>query len=77
MRASSEVSMSLLKVVLLASSTVLVGCAATSADSKRAVGPDIAAEVGRICALPQAERERELEKLKQESGMVLFCGSKE
>jgi hypothetical protein len=35
-----------------------------------------AAEINRICALPDDEREAELKKIKDQSGMVLYCGSK-
>jgi len=69
--------MSLLKVALLGISAILVGCAPTAQNTRNAAPSDIAAEVARICALPAAEREKALEKLKQDSGMVLFCGSKE
>lgn len=69
--------MSLLKVTLLGISAVLVGCASTAQSTRNAAPSDIAAEVARICALPPAEREKALEKLKQDSGMVLFCGSKD
>lgn len=35
-----------------------------------------AAEINRICALPEEQREAELKKIKDQSGMVLYCGSK-
>jgi hypothetical protein len=35
-----------------------------------------AAEINRICALPENEREAELRKMKEKSGMVLYCGNK-
>jgi hypothetical protein len=38
---------------------------------KQAVG-----EITRICALPEAEREAELKKIKDQLGMVLYRGSK-
>ena len=69
--------MSLLKVALLGTAATLIGCAPTAQNTKNAAPSDIAAEVSRICALPPAERETALEKLKRDSGMVLFCGSKE
>jgi hypothetical protein len=68
--------MSVLKMMLLVLGAMLLGCAATPRETKSA-GPDIAAEVARICALPKGERDKALERLKQDSGMVLFCGSKE
>jgi hypothetical protein len=33
-------------------------------------------EINRICALPEDQREAELKKIKDQSGMVLYCGSK-
>jgi hypothetical protein len=35
-----------------------------------------AQEINRICALPDAKREAELKKIKDQSGMVLYCGNK-
>lgn len=35
-----------------------------------------AAEINRICTLPEEQREAELQKIKDQSGMVLYCGSK-
>ncbi len=35
-----------------------------------------AAEINRICALPEDQREAELKKIKDQSGMVLYCGNK-
>ena len=35
-----------------------------------------AAEINRICSLPEDQREAELKKIKDQSGMVLYCGSK-
>jgi hypothetical protein len=39
-----------------------------------AVETKAAAEIQRICALPTGEREAELKKIKDESGMVIYCG---
>jgi len=33
------------------------------------------AEVNRICALPEEARQVELEKIKEQSGVVLYCGN--
>jgi hypothetical protein len=35
-----------------------------------------AKEINRICALPEDQREAELKKIKEKSGMVLYCGAK-
>jgi hypothetical protein len=34
------------------------------------------AEITRICALPEDQREAELKKIRDQSGMVLYCGSR-
>ena len=36
---------------------------------------EAAQEVRRLCDLPPAEREAELEKIRKESDIVVFCGS--
>jgi hypothetical protein len=80
MGSAREVCMSQVKVAALLTVAALgAGCATQnkSAPASTGANPDIASEVSRICALPPAEREQALEKLKKESGMVLFCGSKE
>lgn len=57
----------------------LVACE-TPADKQSARNAEInrqaAVEINRICSLPKDEREAELQKIKQESGVVLYCGSK-
>lgn len=61
---------------------VLCGLCAceTPAERKAAHNAEInrkaAAEINRICALPDDQREAELKKIKDQSGMVLYCGSK-
>jgi hypothetical protein len=37
---------------------------------------DLAAEIGRICALPELTRDIELKKLKERTGIELYCASK-
>jgi len=64
---------------LLLLACTLMGC--TTAAERRAtenarVEKQAAAEINRICALPETEREAELKKIKDQSGMVLYCGSK-
>jgi hypothetical protein len=53
----------------------IVGC--TAADRKAAenerINQQAATEVARICVLPAAEREAELKKLKEQSGMQVYC----
>jgi ABC-type glycerol-3-phosphate transport system substrate-binding protein len=69
--------MSLVRTAALATLLLAAGCQSPQPKTQAGAGPDIAAEVTRICALPGGEREQALEKLKQDSGMVLFCGAKE
>ena len=57
----------------------LLGCttpAQRQAAENARVEKQAAQEINRICALPEAEREAELKKIKDQSGMVLYCGSK-
>ena len=70
---------SLSVVAGVASALLLLSC--TTPSERRAaenarVEKQAAAEINRICALPEAEREAELKKIKDQSGMVLYCGSK-
>ena len=37
---------------------------------------EVTAEITRICLLPPDQRDTELKKIKEQSGMVLYCGSK-
>lgn len=72
---SKPVSVAMLIAVLIAAATA--GCETAAKRQAREVAEarkDVAREVQRICALPKEEREKELEKLKTESGMVLACG---
>lgn len=70
---------SLSVVAGVASALLLLACT-TPAERRAAenarVEKQAAAEINRICALPEAEREAELKKIKDQSGMVLYCGSK-
>lgn len=69
--------MSLIKLAFWGLIAMAAGCQSPQPKPQAGAGPVIAAEVTRICALPAGEREQALEKLKKDSGMVLFCGSKE
>lgn len=55
----------------------LSGCASEQrkAEENARMQREAAQEVRRICALPAAEREAELEKVRRESDIVVFCGS--
>lgn len=39
-----------------------------------AIQKEVAREMKRICALPRAAREAELERIEKESGIVVQCG---
>jgi hypothetical protein len=64
----------------LVASLVALGSCQTPSEQQAAKNAEInkhaAAEVNRICALPDAEREAELKKIKEQSGVVLYCGNK-
>lgn len=47
----------------------LTACAAENAATKKSIG----AEIDRICALSESERQEALDKLKNESGYELQC----
>jgi hypothetical protein len=51
----------------------LTACAAENAAAKKS----LAAEIDRICALPDSERQDALDRLKRESGYELQCGRRQ
>jgi hypothetical protein len=58
---------------------VLAGCATAEqqkAEKNAVIQKRAATEIERICALPEAEREAQIQKIKDQSGMVLYCGNK-
>jgi hypothetical protein len=65
-------------VVALAA-LVLVGSCAIGAQRRAAEHTEIqkqaAQEVRRVCALPPAQRDAELERINKESGIVVQCGN--
>jgi hypothetical protein len=64
-------------IPILAAMVMLGGCATKAQRNEaqsEAVQRETAREVRRICALPPAEREAELETIEAESGIVLHCG---
>lgn len=76
MRVTSAISLSLtiFALVLLAACTTAMH---RKAVERAAIQKEAAQEVGRICALPPAEREAELGKIEAESGIVIQCGGVE
>jgi hypothetical protein len=69
-----------LKLMLVSVLTALgfvCGCASEPqrhTQENAAIQKEAAREMRRICALPPAERDAELERIKKESGMVVQCG---
>jgi hypothetical protein len=64
-------------IFFLALLVMLSGCATEArrkAAENEAIKRAAAQEISRICALPQAEREAELERISRESGMIVHCG---
>jgi hypothetical protein len=64
----------------LATVLALFAACQTDAERKAAENAHIekqaAQEANRICSLPDAQRELELKKIKEQSGIVLYCGGK-
>ena len=65
-------------VLVLASLIVLSAC--SSSGQRRpaenaAVQKQAAQEIARICSLSEADREAAIKKVKDESGMVIYCGA--
>jgi len=58
-------------IVLLA--IVLTGCE-TNGRRDESVNKDVSSEVKRICALPKEQRDAELKRVNEESGITLYCG---
>jgi hypothetical protein len=66
-----------LKVLLTALPAILAACSTTSerrAADNTAVEADAARGVGRICALPEDQRQAEIRRIKEQSGVVIGCG---
>jgi hypothetical protein len=57
---------------------LLLAACATDAQHRAAehaaVEEQTALEIGRICALPQPQRDAELARIKAESGIIVQCG---
>jgi hypothetical protein len=64
--------------ILMLTGVMTVSACATPSQRKTAENDAIqkkaAQEISRICSLPEPERDAELKKLREESGMVLYCG---
>ena len=67
-----------MKALPLAAVVVIAGCAsAPSPEEEEQARKALAARVDNICSLPPGQRDAELERLKKEAGVVLFCGASE
>jgi hypothetical protein len=65
-----------ISVVATAATLAITGCstgAQRKAAERAAFKKEVAAEVERICALPEHDRGAELKKVKEESGLELYC----
>jgi outer membrane biogenesis lipoprotein LolB len=62
---------------VVAALLLLSGCttdASRRAAANAAIQGQAAQQISRICALPQSEREAEIEKIKAEADIVVHCG---
>ncbi len=65
--------------VLVIAVVLVAGCetpAERLARENARIEKQAAKEINRICSLPEDQREAELKKIKEQSGMVLYCGNK-
>jgi nitrous oxide reductase accessory protein NosL len=70
--------MSRTRFSILAMSILLAACATEQqrkAQENAAIRKQAAREIERICALPEPDRQAEIEKIKEQSGMVIYCGN--
>jgi hypothetical protein len=67
------------KALVLVGFVILAACT-TSEERKEVetakVKKNVAHEIARICALPHPARDEELKKLKERTGMELYCATK-
>lgn len=64
-------------ITIVVTMTLLGGCATEAqrrAAENAAIEKQATQEMRRICALPRAEREAELERITSKSGIVVECG---
>lgn len=68
---------SLPRFLLLSAYVLLTACTTSQqrrAQENEAIQMRAAKEIARICALPQSDRQAEIDKIKKESGIVVYCG---
>lgn len=63
-------------MLLIAATFSACATAPQEAEDPLTSDPELGQRIEKICALPPAEREAELAKLKEE-GLVLYCGSEQ
>src|SRR5262245_28084333 len=71
MRRSRTVPSTLRRCFTIGTCLALTACAGKRASEDAATKKNVAAQIDRICALPEAERNAALDKLKKESGYEL------
>jgi hypothetical protein len=52
----------------------VIGCTVTNAPNTD-VASGVSSEIKRICALPDKDRQAEIERVERESGVVIACGT--
>jgi hypothetical protein len=65
------------KLLAICSVSLVTACTSASASRKADHDPSIqqeaAQEIGRVCALPDADRDAEKHRIKDQSGFVVVC----
>jgi hypothetical protein len=67
----------LLPAALILLATVFTACSTTAqypSAENAAIEKDAAQEIHRICALPESQRQAEIQKIRVASGVVVTCG---
>ena len=72
----SDLALALVAVGLAACETQAERQAREKPAERARIEKAAAVEINRICALPEEQREAELKKIKEQSGVVLFCGNR-
>jgi hypothetical protein len=65
------------KICTLAGLILLTACSTAGqrgAAENATIQQNAAKEIRRICALPESERQAEIQKIKDEAGVVVACG---
>jgi hypothetical protein len=66
--------MRLRQLVLVVTATLLCACAERPPKpASDALRTQVSREIARICALPEAQRQQEIDRAKRESGVTLVC----